>query len=153
MAILATLRQSGGINALARQLGEPPATVMAATDALLPGLVESFKQYSGGMRALLQIIEAAGGSAMAQSIMADKTSDIQPGVMILASVRDGSSDSRDSPIETGIDPKLSERLEPLLAMLLGGYLSARAASGGLTELELTELLARHAELVLCATAL
>ena len=66
MAILATLRQSGGINALARQLDQPPAAIMAAANNLLPGLVERFRQCSGGMPELLRLIEESGGAAQHQ---------------------------------------------------------------------------------------
>ena len=140
MTILATLRQSGGIDALARQLGGPPAVIMAAVEATLPGLIESFRQYSDGMPGLLQVIEAAGGVALAQSIMSHDKVDSQPGAKILASIQAGTAQSGANPAETGVDPDLRQRLMPLLAMLLGGYLSARSASGDLTVQQLAELL-------------
>ena len=40
MDLLATLRRSGGIDALARQIGLPPATVFAGAEALMPALLE-----------------------------------------------------------------------------------------------------------------
>jgi len=55
MAILETLRQSGGLNALARQLGQPPAVTITAVNVLLPGLVQRFRLCSGGMPELLRL--------------------------------------------------------------------------------------------------
>ena len=140
MAILATLRQSGGINALARQLDQPPAAIMAATNSLLPALVERFRQCSGGMPELLRLIEESGGAAMAQALMSEGKVDVQPGVMLLARIGNEAAISGDSSVETMLAPDIEARLMTLLAMLLGGYLSARSATGGLNSQELTELL-------------
>ena len=140
MAILATLRQSGGINALARQLELPPADVMAAVNSLLPTLIERFRQCSGGMPELLRLIEEVGGAAMAQALMSGGKVDVQPGVMLLARIGNEAAIAGDSPAETGLAPDIEARLTTLLAMLLGGYLSARSAAGALTDQELTELL-------------
>lgn len=140
MAILATLRQSGGINALARQMGQPPALVTAAANALLPGLIERFRQCSGGMPGLLRVIEEVGGAGMAQAIMTDDEVNVQPGMLLLARIGNVSSIPTDNPPAGRLAPDLEARLTILLAMLLGGYLSARAASGAMSEAELSALL-------------
>lgn len=140
MTILPTLRQNGGINALAVHCGLQPAAMMAAANALIPGLVESFREYSGGMAGLLQTIEANGGAALAQSIMSEGQVDIQPGNQILVTVGYHGVSPEADPAASMVDPELRQRLTPMLAMLLGGYLSARSASGGLTEQELGALL-------------
>ncbi len=140
MTILATLRQSGGINALARQMGQPPAMIMAAANALLPDLVERFRQCSGGMPGLLRVIEEAGGAGMAQAIMTDDKVDVQPGMLLLARIGNAGSILVDSLPEARLTPDLEARLTTLLAMLLGGYLSARSSSGAMSEAELSALL-------------
>ncbi len=141
MAILATLRQSGGINALARQLDQPPAVIMAAVNVLLPGLVERFRQCSGGMPGLVHLISEVGGAGMAQAIMSEDKVDIQPGVLLLARIGNPAAPSGNSPAEAGLAPDIKARLTIMLAMLLGGYLAARSVSGTLTDEELSELLA------------
>ena len=144
MSILNTLRQSGGINALARQMGQPPAVIMAASSTLLAPLVDRFRQCSGGMPALLHLIEESGGVAMAQAIMSEDKVDIQPGVMLLARIGNAAANSDaisdDGPDEHKLSPELETRLTALLAMLMGGYLAARSASGGLSASELDEVL-------------
>jgi hypothetical protein len=131
--ILSTLRRSGGISALARQLGETPGAITSAMDAALPDLLEDFLQCDGGLAGLLALLNNAGGGAMAQAILAENNVDTQPGLMILAKIKlPGSADK--------VSTELGERLMPLLAMLVGGYISARAATGELSMAEISALL-------------
>lgn len=141
MAIIATLQKSGGISALSRQLGASPAETMAAADVLIPGLIADFQNYGGGMQGLLELIEAAGGGGLAQAIMGHEPLDPQPGIKLLAQIQKISavSDSADLAV-SAIDADLRQRMMPMLAMLLGGYFAARAASGGLDLAELSSLL-------------
>ena len=114
---------------------------MAAADALLPELLEDFQNFRGGMAGLLKLVNAAGGGAMAQAIMIGEPVDAQPGIMILAKVQGLGAVAREArPGVALIAPELRQRMLPLLAMLLGGYLSARASSGGLDKAELSDLL-------------
>ena len=92
------------------------------------------------MPELLRLIEEVGGAAMAQALMSGGKVDVQPGVMLLARIGNEAAIAGDSPAETGLAPDIEARLTTLLAMLLGGYLSARSAAGALTDQELTELL-------------
>jgi hypothetical protein len=139
--ILLTLRRSGGISALARQLGETPATITAAMDVVLPDLLEDFLEFEGGLDGLLDLIEEAGGAEMAMAILAGENVDIQPGLLILARVsRPRSADTPSSQAESGVDPALRARLKPLVAMLTGGYISARVATGDFNIAEFSSLL-------------
>ena len=114
---------------------------MTAVDALLPEVLEDFVNYSGGLAGLLKLIEQAGGGELAMAIMGHEPVDTQPGIMILARIKRLGvvSDRGRSPADA-VDPELRQRLLPLLAMLMGGYLSARATSGGLDMQGLAELL-------------
>lgn len=140
LAIIDTLHKSGGISALSRQLGASPAETMAAVDVLIPGLIADFQNYGGGMQGLLELIEAAGGGALAQAIMGHEPLDPQPGIELLAQIQNSAvSDSADLAV-SAIEADLRQRMMPMLAMLLGGYLAARAASGGLDLSGLSSLL-------------
>ena len=118
MELLATLRESGGLNALARQMGLPPATILSLSNALLPGLVERFWQYDGGMPALLQFIEEAGGAGMALEIMSENKVDIQPGLQLLARIGNPAPMSGVVPGGVTPAPDMEVRLTSLMAMLL-----------------------------------
>ena len=141
MAILATLRQSGGISAITRQLGETPFATAAAADALLPELLDDFLHFSSGLPALLDLIAEAGGGALAQAIMLHDNVDTQPGLMILSRIkRPGVASAAGQSPAAKVDPVLRARMMPMLAMLLGGYISARADSGDLNMAEIAALL-------------
>lgn len=141
MAILATLRQSGGISAISRHLGETPVATAAAVDALLPELLEDFLHFSGGLPALLDLIDEAGGGALAQTIMLHDNVDTQPGRMILSRIkRPGVASAVGQSAAAQVDPVLRARMLPMLVMLLGGYISARANSGDLDLAEISALL-------------
>ena len=129
------LRLSGGINALARQLGEPPSVALAGAEALLPGLLAGFRNFTGGFDALLGLLNELGGDALAAAIMSHEAAGIQPGLTILERLS-GVADAGEAPVDAG----LRERMLPLLAMLVGGYLAARASAGALQGAELARLL-------------
>lgn len=131
MALLATLRQSGGINAVARQLGLPPAAIMAAANGLLPGLVDRFRQCSGGIPGLLQLIAQAGGAGMAQAIMSEDKADIQPGVLLLARIGTAAAPAGHGAAGEALAPDIEARLTShaghAAGRLSGGEIGRRCA--------------------------
>ena len=92
------------------------------------------------MSGLLRLIEEAGGAGMAQAIMTDEKVDIQPGVMLLARIGNAGVPASQLPADIRLSPDLEARLTTLLAMLMGGYLSARSAGSAMSEAELSALL-------------
>ena len=132
MDFFATLRRSGGINALARQLGIAPGVATAGAQALLPQLLDGFRPYRARMPELLDILNDLGGGALAVTVMNMENADPAPGLALIGrifehngSVEELMAAARPSAIErTSL-----ERMAPLLAMLIGGYVAARAAGG------------------------
>lgn len=145
MEMLATLRRSGGVNALARQLDAPPAVAMAGVKALLPVLLPRLSQFSGGTQVLFEVLSGLGGAGLATAVMAVESADPAPGIALLAQLfpnRDlFTTEMRSTAQANACDEAMLERLFPLLAMLVGGYVSARAAAGGLSDDELAEFFA------------
>ena len=145
MEMLATLRQSGGVNSLARQLDAPPAIAMASAKALLPVLLHRMSQFPGGTQALIEVLSDLGGAGLATAVMAVECADPAPGIALLAQLLPNrdlfTSEIRSIAQASACDEALLERLFPLLAMLVGGYLSARAVAGGLSDDELDEIFA------------
>jgi len=148
---LTTLRRSGGLNALSRQLGVTPAEISAAAETLLPALLSGFRQFAdrsgggdAGVRGLLDELAQFGGGQLAADVMGPGTLDTAPGNAMLDRLIGPEVARRAVLIEaertTGLDQALGERLLPGLAMLVGGYITARAGgsgaegSGGLDEL-------------------
>jgi hypothetical protein len=138
---LTTLRRSGGINALSRQLGVSPAEVSAAAEALLPALLGGLRQLAdrlgkgdAGVRALVEQIVELGGGQLAADVMGPGPLDSGPGNAILDRALGPEVARRAIFVEaerTGqIDQSLAERIFPGLAMLVGGYITARAGGSG-----------------------
>ena len=135
--VLAKLVQSGGVNAIARQLGASPSATLAAARALMPGLIEGLRSYPGGVSALLARFADLGGDLLAAAVMGPDPVDSSPGQAIIARI---GGIAVALPGDAPGDQDLRLQLAPLLAMLAVGYLAARAAASGLTEAELAALL-------------
>lgn len=138
---LTTLRRSGGINALSRQIGASPAEVAAGTEALLPALLGGLRRVADrsgrgdeGVRALVEELSTLGGGQLAADVMGPGPLETDPGNAILDLAIGPDVARRAVLIEAernaGLDQALGERVLPGLAMLVGGYITARAGGSG-----------------------
>ncbi|MDP3906941.1 DUF937 domain-containing protein [Novosphingobium sp.] len=141
MDVLDMLRRSGGINAVANQLGISPATAMAGTEALVPAIIGGFRKTSeasgggeAGLGALVTMLGGLGGGALAASVLGPDETDVARGNGVLGQIFGSKDVSRsvaaDAAGRTGIDPAILKQMLPMLAMLVGGYFSARAGGSG-----------------------
>ena len=146
MDILATLRRSGGIEALARRLDVAPADAASCAEVLTPVIVAGLRGFvdshgaasqsaeSGGPAALATMIESLGGGELAAAVMAPGDVDAASGDAVLRAlfaVEDAASvvAARAAPGEPA-DQALLARALPLLAMLIAGYIAARVRGSG-----------------------
>lgn len=132
------LIRSGGINAIARQLGESPSATLASARLLMPGLQAGLRNFPGGMAALLDVFADAGGVELAAAIMRPEPVDSAPGHAMIARIGGIVLSPQD---DTPENAELRLRVAPLLAMLVVGYLSARV----MTNAELEALLATEVQ--------
>ncbi len=141
MDVLDMLRRSGGINAVANQLGITPATAMAGTEALVPAIIGGFRKSTeasgggeAGLGALVTMLGGLGGGALAANVLGPDETDVSKGNDVLGRIFGSKDVSRsvaaDAAGRTGIDPAILKQMLPLLAMLVGGYFSARAGGSG-----------------------
>ena len=135
--MLAKLIQSGGINAIARQLGETPSATLASARSLMPGLRQGLHNFPGGIAAVLDRFASAGGVEFAAAIMGPDPVDISPGEAMISLIGGIVLSPDDGTVENA---DLRLRVAPLLAMLVVGYLMARVAASDLTHGELETLL-------------
>lgn len=129
---LATLRRSGGLHALARKLDASPADVMTAAGGLLPRLVASMRefvdQHGGeevGIKALVDLVARMGDGDLAAQVMGPEPLRSDLGEQFLDHLMPG---GRTATAPAG-DP-LQNQLFPGLAMLVAGYIGARAGGSG-----------------------
>lgn len=139
--LLETLRRSGGLEAVSRELGIPPAKAAAGAEALLPAIMGGFRKRSEaagggetGLGGLIEMLGGLGGGSLASSVLGPDPTELGRGNEVLGQIFGTKDVSRavaqDAAGRTGFDPATLKQMLPLLAMLVGGYLSARAGGSG-----------------------
>ncbi len=142
MDMMDMLRATGGLDAIAGQLGIPPELAAAGAGALLPAVVGGFQKQSdaggggaGGLGSLIGMLGGLGGAGLADNVLGAEPTDVNKGNDILGQIFGSKDVSRTvaghASGQTGIDPELLKKMLPILAMLVGGYLSSRG--GGQSE--------------------
>jgi hypothetical protein len=142
MDMMDMLRATGGLDAIAGQLGIPPEMAAAGAGALLPAVVGGFQKQSdaggggaGGLGSLIGMLGGLGGAGLAENVLGVEPTDVNKGNDILGQIFGSKDVSRTvaghASGQTGIDPELLKKMLPILAMLVGGYLSSRG--GGQSE--------------------
>lgn len=141
MDVMDMLRRSGGVDAIAKQLGIPPATAAAGAEALVPAIVGGFRKQGeavgggdAGLGSLIGMLGALGGGGLAANVLGPEPTETARGNEVLGEIFGSKDVSRTvaghAAGQTGLDPELLKQMLPILAMLVGGYLSARARGSG-----------------------
>lgn len=141
MDMMDMLRASGGLDAIAGQLGISPEMAQIGAGALLPAIVGGFQKQSeaagggeGGLGSLIGMLGGLGGAGLADNVLAPEPTDVGKGNDILGQIFGSKDVSRTvaghASGQTGLDPELLKKMLPILAMLVGGYLSSRAGGQG-----------------------
>ena len=139
MDMMEMLRASGGLDAIAGQLGIPPEMAQAGAGALLPAIVGGFQKQSeaagggeGGLGGLIGMLGGLGGAGLADNVLGPQETDVNKGNDILGQIFGSKDVSRTvaghAAGQTGLDPELLKKMLPILAMLVGGYLSSRGGA-------------------------
>jgi hypothetical protein len=116
---------------------------MAATgaEALIPAIMGGFRKRAdsagggaGGIGDLIGMLGGLGGGDLASNVLGPEPTETDRGNSVLGEIFRSKDVSRtvaqDASAKSGIDPAILKKMLPLLAMLLGGYLSARAGGSG-----------------------
>jgi hypothetical protein len=136
MQITDVLRQLGGIDSIARELGIDPSQAAAATAALAPAILGGFKRQAQaqptGFEGLGSILGNLGGGGLLDDVLAPKPTNVGLGNDVLGQIF-GSRDvsrtvSQNAAARTGLDPALLKKMLPILAMLIAGYVSKQVAA-------------------------
>lgn len=132
--LMGMLQQSGGISAIAEQLGISPEQAQAGAGALLPAVVGGFNKKAkaqgegeAGLGGLMDILGSLGGGGLAGNVLGPEPTDVSKGNDVLGQIFGSKDVSRTvaghAASQTGIDPSILKKMLPILAMLVGGYLS------------------------------
>lgn len=141
MEMIEMLRSSGGLEAVSKQLGVSPAVAAAGAEALLPAILGGFRKQAdsagggeAGLGSLIGMLGTLGGGTLASNVLGPEPTDTAKGNDVLGQIFGSKDVSRsvagDAAARSGIDAETLKRMLPILAMLVGGYLSARAGGSG-----------------------
>ena len=123
------LLPTGGIEALASQLGIPPEQAKRGAEALLPSVLSGMGHNSAHLN---EHVPALGGESLAQNVVGSEPTQVDLGNQLLGGIF-GSKDvsrqvARHAAGSSGLDPAILKRMLPILAMLVAGHLSGRTSS-------------------------
>jgi hypothetical protein len=121
------LLPSGGINALASQLGVPREQAQRGAEALLPSVL-------GGMgdkaHELDTHVNSLGGARLADNVIGPEPTEVDRGNLLLGGIFGSKDVSRQvashASQSSGLDPALLKRMLPILAMLVAGHMAGRS---------------------------
>jgi hypothetical protein len=138
------LMNSGGVDAIARELGVPPAMAKAGAEALLPAILGGFKKQAQaqptGLEGLGGLLGQLGGGGLLDAVLKPEPTPVEQGNDVLGQIFGSKEVSRTvaghAAAQTGLDSGILKKMLPLLAMLVAGYLakqggSSAAGDGGL----------------------
>ncbi|HEX8432065.1 MAG TPA: DUF937 domain-containing protein [Longimicrobium sp.] len=131
------LAQTGGVSAMARELGISEAQAASGAAALLPAILGGFKKETqaqpGGLEGLGGLLGKLGGGSLIDNVVGPEPTNPGLGDNVLGQIF-GSKDvsravAQNASATSGLDPALLKKMLPILAMLVAGYM-AKQGSGG-----------------------
>lgn len=138
MSMLDALVQSGGPQAISRELGVDEDTARTGMTALLPavlgGMQKQAQGNSEGLGGLSSILSGLGGAGLLSNVLAPEPTDVSQGNQVLGQLFGNKDTSRavaqHASQQSGLDPGLLKKMLPIVAMLAAGYFAKQAHSQG-----------------------
>ena len=125
------LAQTGGLQAMARELGVSEAQAASGAAALVPAILGGFKKQAQsqptGLDGLGGLLGQLGGGGLLDDVLAPQPTDVRRGHDVLGQIF-GSQDvsravAQNAAAQSGLAPALLKKMLPLLAMLVAGYMA------------------------------
>lgn len=139
MQITDMLDKTGGLEAIARELGIDQSQAASAATALAPAVLGGFQkqaeEHPQGVAGLGGLLSQLGGGGLLDSVLSSGPTDTTPGNNVLGQIFGSKDVSRavvqNAAAQTGHDPELLKKMLPMLAMVVAGYMAKNhAASQG-----------------------
>ena len=137
MQVTDILRQAGGLQSIARELGISESQAASGAAALAPAILGGFKKQAqaqpGGVEGLGGLLDQLGGGGLLDDVLASKPTDVSRGNEVLGQVF-GSKDvsravAQNAASQSGLDPGVLRKMLPMLAMLFAGYMAKQRTAG------------------------
>ena len=137
MQINEILAQSGGLQAMARELGISEADAARGAEALAPAVLGGFKKQAqgqpDGLAGLAGMLGQLGGGGLLNDLLSPQPTDVSRGNDVLGQIfgtKDVSRTVADgASARTGLDASLLKRMLPMVAMMITGYMAQRGGTG------------------------
>jgi hypothetical protein len=158
MNITDILSQMGGIRSMAQELGVSETEAATGAEALVPAILGGLKKQAqpAGMEGLGGLLGQLGGGGLLDNVLSPQPTDVSRGNDVLGQIFGSKDVSRtvahNASSQTGLEPGLLQKMLPILAMLVTGYMAKQhgasihaqpSSDGGLGGL-LGSLLGGHA---------
>lgn len=137
MQITDIIRQMGGLQSMAQELGISENQAASGAEALAPAILGGFKKQAqarpGGLEGLGGLLTQLGGGGLLDDVLASKPTDVNRGNEVLGQIF-GSKDvsravAQNAASRSGLDPGVLKKMLPMLAMLVAGYMAKQRTAG------------------------
>lgn len=137
MQITDILRQMGGLQSMARELGISEEQAASGAAALAPAVLGGFKKQAqvqpAGVEGLGGLLSQLGGGSLLDDVVAAKPTDVSRGNDVLGQIF-GSKDvsravAQNASSQSGLSPDLLKKMLPMVAMLVAGYMAKQRGAG------------------------
>ena len=138
MQINEILNQTGGLQAMARELGISEAEAARGAEALAPAILGGFKKQAqaqpSGLEGLGGLLGQLGGGGLLADVLSPQPTDVNRGNEVLGQIF-GSRDvsrtvAQGASLRSGLDPGLLKKMLPMLAMMITGYMASQQGGSG-----------------------
>ena len=134
MQVTDILRQTGGLQSMARELGISESQAASGAAALAPAILGGFKKQAQGQPdGLGGLLNQLGGGGLLDDVVASKPTDVNRGNEVLGQIF-GSRDvsravAQNAASQSGLDAGVLKKMLPMLAMLFAGYMAKQHTAG------------------------
>ncbi len=137
MQITDILRQTGGLQSMARELGISESQAASGAAALAPAILGGFKKQAqtqpGGLEGLGGLLGQLGGGDLLDNVVSSRPTDVGRGNDVLGQIF-GSKDvsravAQNASSQSGLEPGVLKKMLPMVAMLVAGYMARQRTAG------------------------
>jgi hypothetical protein len=137
MQMTEVLSQMGGLRSIARELGVTEKQVRSGAETLVPLILVGFRKQAQSETAspedLSGLLGQLGGDDLLDNVLAPRPTNIRRGNGVLRHIFGSEDVSRAvaqvAAAHSGLEPSLLEKMLPMLAMLVVGYLAKQPGAG------------------------
>lgn len=137
MQISDILAQTGGLEAISRELGISESDAARGAAALAPAILGGFKKQAqaqpSGLEGLGGLLAQLGGGGLLDNVLSPQPTDVNRGNDVLANIFGSKEVSRtvaeNASAQTGVDQSVLKKMLPMVAMMIAGYMATQRGGG------------------------